>query len=280
MPEGLETAIEDDDLVSVSQYLQSEVPVNSNIKNHLGQNAVIIAAKYEAVNVLPIFLDKNATYNSADTLGYTALHYAALYGNSDCIKLLQNKSNLRYKTKTSSEGKTALHLAVEEGHLEIVKLLLEKNKALKTIRTPDGLTPLHLACIRGDITIINEFNPSFKDLTRATTEDQDSPLHFAVRGTKDIKPRESRRTLIENLFDLFDEDYKKYLTTITNRAGDTIFMEAIHTRDLDTCKFLFSINDSIAGQNNFFGVTPLLLASKLNHGEIIDFLKRQKIKPC
>ena len=56
--------------------------------------------------------------------GNTALHYAAMKGHSEVVKLLVDKGADVMSEDT--EGQTAMHWAVDGGHLEVIKMLVAK----------------------------------------------------------------------------------------------------------------------------------------------------------
>lgn len=66
--------------------------------------------------------------NIQDSAGYSALHYAALNGHADCVRLLLSHDAL--PNLPDSRGSSPLHLAAWAGHQEIVKLLLTQSNRL------------------------------------------------------------------------------------------------------------------------------------------------------
>ena len=86
--------------------------------------------------------------DSKDNLGQTALHYASLRNNSDCVEIL-----LRYGANvmfTNPQRSTALHMACIGGHLSIVSLLLQDwvvpdAALLLNAQDLQGRTALHCA---------------------------------------------------------------------------------------------------------------------------------------
>ncbi|XP_031629781.1 ankyrin repeat and sterile alpha motif domain-containing protein 1B-like isoform X2 [Contarinia nasturtii] len=87
--------------------------------------------------------------NIQDSAGYSALHYSALNGHAECVRLLlmhEASANL-----PDSRGSSPLHLAAWAGHQDIVKLLLTQanRPANPNLQTIDNETPLHCAAQHG-----------------------------------------------------------------------------------------------------------------------------------
>src|SRR5690349_10867478 len=75
--------------------------------------------------------------HAPDIHGLTPLHYAAMHGNVEAVKLLLG-IHARIDA-TDNKNRTALHLAVEKDHLEVVRLLLEEGADV-LIQDKDGRT--------------------------------------------------------------------------------------------------------------------------------------------
>ncbi len=86
-------------------------------------------------------LDINATLGHND--GLTALSAAALFGYTDCVKLLI-KYGADVSVHSAKTGDTALHYAVERSNEAIAELLIQ-NGAEVNARENSGLTCLHFA---------------------------------------------------------------------------------------------------------------------------------------
>ena len=68
--------------------------------------------------------------NCANIKGFTALHLAALKGNSFAVdSILLKDPTLVNRTKECEAGYTPLHLAALNGSFEVTKLLVEKYRA-------------------------------------------------------------------------------------------------------------------------------------------------------
>ena len=72
------------------------------------------------------------------------MHYAAIIGHTECLKLLVSQQDIDVNSKTI-DGWTPLHLAAEHGHTECVKLLLAVPGIHVNAQDNYGYTPLALA---------------------------------------------------------------------------------------------------------------------------------------
>jgi uncharacterized protein len=85
---------------------------------------------------------------SAD--GFTALHYAAFFGQEETARLLvEGGADVNLVARNSKIHVTPLHSAASGGHPEIVKLLLEYG-ADPNSSQDGGFTPLHSAAANDD----------------------------------------------------------------------------------------------------------------------------------
>ena len=74
--------------------------------------------------------------------GYTALHWAAKFGNLDIIKLIAGTYCVSANTK-SSAGHTPLHVAYMFNRTEAANLLLKSYSANPNVRDHSGKRPMH-----------------------------------------------------------------------------------------------------------------------------------------
>ena len=118
----------------------------------------LIYAVYEnKVNIVKLLLASNANVNGADNFGYTALHWATLYGYINITELLLNQKGCDITVQTDHRD-TALHIAVMNNRINTVVLLLQymkeklPNQFLQYLNCKDanGLTALDYARRRGN----------------------------------------------------------------------------------------------------------------------------------
>jgi ankyrin repeat protein len=148
-----------------------------------GQTPLHWAAMFGYLEIVKLLLEHATDKNRADMDGKTPLHLAVEEGNLETVKLLLQYA--KDKNPADNKDKTPLHLAVEDGNLETVKLLLEHAKD-KNPEDEDGWTPLHLAAEFGHLEIVNLLLPYAKDKNPEDKKGR-TPLYFARRkGYDDI----------------------------------------------------------------------------------------------
>ncbi|KAL4589971.1 hypothetical protein LXL04_002884 [Taraxacum kok-saghyz] len=170
----------------VSLLIESGVDIN--LRNYRGQTALMQACQYGHWEVVLTLVLYKANIHKADYLnGGTALHLAALNGQSRCIRILHadyipsvpnflelvnGKSRIEefvcesnegslYKTinRAADGGVTALHMAALNGHFDSVHLLIDLGASVTEVTVEDGTTidligagstPLHYAACGGN----------------------------------------------------------------------------------------------------------------------------------
>uniref|UniRef100_A0A671YFD0 Ankyrin repeat domain 52 n=1 Tax=Sparus aurata TaxID=8175 RepID=A0A671YFD0_SPAAU len=97
---------------------------------------------------LDFLLDNGANPTLKNSKGYSAVHYAAAYGNKQHLELLLEISFNCLEEVESNIPVSPLHLAAYYGHCEALRLLSETLVSLD-VRDIDGRTALYLAAQRG-----------------------------------------------------------------------------------------------------------------------------------
>jgi uncharacterized protein len=138
-------AIRANDCKTVSRLVRDKESANS--KNSNEATALMYAALHADTQCMKHLLDKGADPNTANPAGATALMWAA--GDVSKVKLLVDrgaKVNAR-----SKDGRGAIHIAARQhGTVDIVRLLLDKGVDVND-KDALGGTPLMLAAEAGDL---------------------------------------------------------------------------------------------------------------------------------
>ncbi|XP_077190522.1 ankyrin repeat and SOCS box protein 3 isoform X2 [Paroedura picta] len=117
-------------------------------------SAVGLAAREGNVKHLKKLIKQGYSVDVPDNRGWMAIHEAAFYNKSDCLKLLLHaaRSDDYIRAKTF-EGTCPLHLSASQGSLECVSILLKSGADPNEV-TNDATTPLFLAVEHGHIDVM------------------------------------------------------------------------------------------------------------------------------
>ena len=124
-----------------------------------GDTPLIISAKKGLPGATQVFLDQNFDVNTTDSVGRTALHYAA-WGVGGCAPLhaaaMIGREALACLlvdrgadvTRIDGDGRTLLHAAAANGHEALARLLVERGAVISATDRAKW-TPLHFAVKSG-----------------------------------------------------------------------------------------------------------------------------------
>ncbi|XP_014486998.1 PREDICTED: transient receptor potential channel pyrexia-like [Dinoponera quadriceps] len=129
------------DSYDVARYFL-QLPVIQEASLQDEETVLHVAARANALRVLSLIAPGNHQMDRFDRNGFAAIHYAALYGNLECLNVFL-QSGCRVNLPTES-GKTALHLAATGGWVDVVLLLIESNADIQQ-QDQAGDTALHAA---------------------------------------------------------------------------------------------------------------------------------------
>ncbi len=110
------------------------------------------AVRKERKATVEALISMGANVNTTNAIGSTPLHFAAISGNLDIVRLLlENGAEVNAKTNGGDlPGVTPIHAAAFEGQTRIVELLLVKGADINAV-TQSGYTPLRRSVDQGDL---------------------------------------------------------------------------------------------------------------------------------
>ena len=85
-PSPLCNAIIKGDIVAVQKFIEYGADVNDNLN---GLSALMLAARYNRVEIIKLLLDNGAKRNALDEHGRSALYYAEASKSTDAIAVLK-----------------------------------------------------------------------------------------------------------------------------------------------------------------------------------------------
>lgn len=129
----------------VAAYLLQK-GANLSAKNNSGQDALILATIAEHHDLVAGLLTKGANPNVQDKKGNTPLIIAARNNSVETVNLLINKGATLLQLNVA--GEVAFHLAAQKGHVEVVKIFLRHCMPIDA-RDIQGYTALMRAAMYG-----------------------------------------------------------------------------------------------------------------------------------
>lgn len=196
--------------------------------------------------------------NQMTRSGLSALHFASIYGYTDCIKLLLQYPDINVNQGTGTNGETPLHIALTQQHLDTFRYLLQHDKTDVNVCRKDGYNALQIAACNGCLEYLNEMIKIKRLNVNQATSDGVTALHIAVQNNQ----IECVRALLAHP--------EIDINAITNK-GATALMLAAAFNHIDIAKEIISafpetVTVSIDGLNAYE------VASYHNHTKMVDLL--------
>ena len=149
-----------------------------------GWSALHYASMYGRNAIVEKLIRYGADLENRDKQGKTPLHSAAIGGQLTALKeLLAAGANFE---KKDNDGETALYYASTYGHTEVVKALIAAGSNIEN-KDQDGKTPLHGAAIGGRRDVVKQLIFAGADVGARTEGHRltvETPLEWARQYTK------------------------------------------------------------------------------------------------
>ncbi|XP_064009540.1 caskin-1 isoform X1 [Pogoniulus pusillus] len=190
-------AVKAEDIAAVQKLLQRPKPgkakllgsakkVNVNFQDTDGFSALHHAALNGNTELIALLLEAQAAVDIKDNKGMRPLHYAAWQGKKEPMKMvLKAGSSVNIP---SDEGQIPLHLAAQHGHYDVSEMLLQ-HQSNPCIMDNSGKTPLDLACEFGRVGVVqlllnSNMCAALLEPKPGDTTDPNgtSPLHLAAKN--------------------------------------------------------------------------------------------------
>jgi len=225
--------------------------------------------------------------------GDTALHIAVQGNHIEILELLL-KSHVNVNLENLKTGASPLIIAVLKANIPAMMLLLE-NMANVNRALFDGTSPLHLASQNGDLTVveilveagadINQMDKSGKHPLIVASERNDTSVaqYLLNEGAAyELKDGSGKSAL-----DYAKENNNQGLINIlqsvaieSKKKNEKALSDAVRKNDAKVLKKLLldkDLNGDIKISPNYIinagrGITPLLLASRLGHVDVVKLL--------
>lgn len=195
-----------------------------------------------------------------DAQGNTPLHFAALAGDEQVVRMLLEKKG--DPNPKNMGGITPLHHATETDRTEVVRMLLAKD-ADPNAKTSMSIAPVHLAALRGNAEVVRillekRADPNAKDHVYKT------PLHSAaLKGSEDVV-----RLLLERKAD----------PNVKTSLSETPLEGAVEQSHEEVVRMLLEQNADLNAEGDH-GIKPLHLAAFGGSEQIARMLLEKKADP-
>ncbi len=131
--------------------LVSSGEASVNFQDENEETPVMVCCCGDGTDILTYLIERGANLDLQNSLGNTALHFAAMYKKHlSMALLLQHGANAKLAT---NDGNTALILSAINNSPKCETLLLQHGVAVDAVDT-DGRTALRLASLYGDLSIV------------------------------------------------------------------------------------------------------------------------------
>lgn len=176
---------------SKSKLLGSTKRFNVNYQDSDGFSALHHAALSGNSELISLLLEAQATVDIKDSNGMRPLHYAAWQGKPEPVRLLLRGG--ASVNMISLDGQIPLHLSAQYGHYEVSEMLLQ-HQSNPCIINKSKKTPLDLACEFGRLKVAQLLLNSNVCVALLEGQSKDgsdinftTPLHLAARnGHKEV----------------------------------------------------------------------------------------------
>ncbi|KAM9859110.1 serine/threonine-protein phosphatase 6 regulatory ankyrin repeat subunit C [Aulostomus maculatus] len=254
--------------------------------------------EHEASLCLDYLLDNGANPTLKNSKGYSAVHYAAAYGNKQHLELLLEISFNCLEEVESNIPVSPLHLAAFYGHCDALHLLCETLVSLD-VRDIEGQTALHLAAQKGFASCVEVLLKHQASYTLREHKHKWTALHVAAaEGQMDCLLLLVNREQSTDIIDSPDTQGQTALMLAAvgchtdcvhillekgakPDAGDKKGFTALHRSAMlgsDDCVSALLEHGASALCRDSQGRTPLHLAASCGHTELLHFLLKAAFK--
>ncbi|XP_051037182.1 caskin-1 isoform X5 [Phodopus roborovskii] len=169
-----------------AKLLGSTKKINVNFQDPDGFSALHHAALNGNTELISLLLEAQAAVDIKDNKGMRPLHYAAWQGRKEPMKLVLKAGSA--VNVPSDEGHIPLHLAAQHGHYDVSEMLLQ-HQSNPCMVDNSGKTPLDLACEFGRVGVVqlllsSNMCAALLEPRPGDTTDPNgtSPLHLAAKN--------------------------------------------------------------------------------------------------
>nr|CDS19753.1 Ankyrin repeat domain containing protein [Echinococcus granulosus] len=284
---ALKEAIESNNAATLELLFQQKIDPNVTLCDD-GELPLIKAAMCGSDRAMHVILNHGASVTATDTWGNTALHWAAVAGNMNCVYLLLQHGI--FKDTFNRLRKTPLMQAVSYEHIDVVRYLIVQGASTTPELNDYDESALTLASYAGNVAIVEliltvkvpkKFRKRqlYASLTQAVLGEHMAVAQILLtRGA----PVNLPSTSIENpLFAAIRRGNASIIRLLLSQGanvkyvdqhGYTPLMEATRRRNVDAIRALLTAGADINAVNMLTRETAFFLAEERGYAEISEIL--------
>ncbi len=247
-----------------AEIIKLLIEKGANIDNihAFGSELLRVAIVAENVSLIEILVQKGVSPNALNKNKHTPLYEAVQGGSGKIVQLLIDKgANVDEEDPIKL---TALHRAADWGKVDAAKVLINNGANVDAVDF-QGETPLHLAINNKNVDIVRLLIDHGSNIN-AMNNNHETPLHLAASYGE-----------IEIAKMLLAKDANP--NTADKSSGFTPLHEAAKTGNIEIIKLLIAKGAKIDA-SDLFGRTPMDVATKFNHEDVIKILKEKAEENC
>ncbi|GMF34302.1 unnamed protein product [Phytophthora fragariaefolia] len=241
-----------------------EPDLNSDIRH--SEKPLLDAARADQAEMLKVLLAHGADTSERDPVGSSVLHIAAKYGATRVLDVLSSTSAREEVNATDSLGNTALHYAADCAQLEVARALLQmgadvnmsNRRMAKPLHMAVGKARLGMAKLLLEEGLADVDATDYQDntalllLAAMTSSDMDEYISDSEEEEEESVQLKMARLLLEHGADV----------NAANTATATPLHHAMRRYDMELMDVLLAHGADV-NQRNRFGDTPLHQAARL-----------------
>lgn len=223
---------------------------------------ILVASYFQLVHIFGDLLDKENNPNSLNHHGSTSLHFAAINGNEDIVRLLFERRGVELDIIEHFQQQTPLSLAAENGHEKVLQMLLGKGGLGVNVghRNRIGETPLLLAAKNGHEQAVQVLLKHTRvDVNSKDTIPGWTPLSWAARSGHDKVVQallQNRRVDVDHK----GRNKKTPLSLAACYGHDTVVRVLARNKGVDV------------NSEDLWGRTPLCIAAWCGREKVVQVL--------
>ncbi|XP_071086322.1 ankyrin-3-like, partial [Haliotis cracherodii] len=250
----LHQACKGGDIETVKEVLaQDKLDINSRGKT--GQTPVMKAARAGYGGLVKKGADMTLVNNDGDDI----LHQSCRGGDVETVKIVLAQNKLRINSRAKN-GWTPVMMAARAGHRELVDFLVKKGADMSLVNNgSDNI--LHQACRGGDIETVKGVLAHKQLGINIRGKNGETPVMMAAMAGHG----ELVAFLVKKGADM----------SVVNICSDNILHQACRGGDIETVRRVLAQNKVDINSRGKNRETPVMMAAKAGHGELVDFLVKK-----